>query len=280
MPSLEFQEISRRSVPRLVYGFPLSFIVLFLRSGSIRAIPLADYHKTLQQAITALDTLLQKDEEESPAGYQKRVNEISPAVRAALPKSQVVQSGADICNVDNSWLHAQLEEFEKAADSERPAIVAYTLERLQAIEERVAEMEKPGLPSASKTEASERLAAILRRSEYAQQSRQGSAVARLWRDLVRWLLSLLPKRTPLKPGQAGLLSRLAQIFVIAIAVAAIAYVLRLFAPRFFRARKQKARVKPQPRIVRQKHWPGKVICVRRYERLTLRCSLSWGTARS
>jgi hypothetical protein len=253
MPSLDLQETSPRSVPHLVYGFPLSFIVLFLLSGSIQAIPLADYHKNLQQAISALDTLLQQDEGESLADYQKRVNETSAAVRAALPKKQVVQSGADICNVDNSWLHAQLEEFEKAADSERPTIVAHTLERLQAIEERVAEMEKPGLPSASKTEATERLAAILRRSEYAQQSRQGSAVARLWRDLVRWLLSLLPKRTPLKPGQAGLLSKLAQIFVIAIAVAAIAYVLRLFAPRFFRARKQMARVKPQPRIVLGEH---------------------------
>src|SRR6266404_7894378 len=108
MTSLDLQQTSRRSVPPLLSGFPLSFIVLFLLSGSIQAIPLADYHKNLQQAITGLDTLLQKDEEESPAGYQKRVNEISPAVRAALPKSQVVQSGADICNVDNSWLHAQL----------------------------------------------------------------------------------------------------------------------------------------------------------------------------
>ncbi len=249
MTSLDLQQTSRRSIPPLLYGFPLSFIVLFLLSVSIQAIPLADYHKNLQQAINALDTLSEKDEEESPAGYQKRVNETSAAVRAALPKSQVVRSEADIFNVDNSWLHEQLEKFEKAADSERPAIVAQTLERLQAIEERVAEMEKPGLPSASKTEAIERLAAILRRSEYAQQDREGSAIARLWRDLVRWLLSLLPKRTPLKPGQAGLLSRLAQIFVIAIALAAIAYVLRLLAPRFLSARKQKARVKAQPRIV-------------------------------
>src|SRR5258707_609662 len=178
MPSLDLQETSHRSVPHLVYGFPLSFIVLFLLSGSIQAIPLADYHKNLQQAITARDTWLKKNEGEIPADSQKRVIKPSTAVRAALPKSQVVQSGVDICNVDNSWLHAQLEEFEKAADSERPAIVAYTLERLQAIEERVAEMDKPGLPSASKTEASERLAAILRRSEYAQQSRQGSAIAR------------------------------------------------------------------------------------------------------
>ncbi len=219
MTSLDLQQTSRRSIPPLLYGFPLSFIVLFLLSVSIQAIPLADYHKNLQQAINALDTLSEKDEEESPAGYQKRVNETSAAVRAALPKSQVVRSEADIFNVDNSWLHEQLEKFEKAADSERPAIVAQTLERLQAIEERVAEMEKPGLPSASKTEAIERLAAILRRSEYAQQNREGSAIARLFRDLVRWLLSLLPKRTPLKPGQAGLLSRLAQIFVIAIALA-------------------------------------------------------------
>jgi hypothetical protein len=249
MNSFDSHPTGRRSDLRLVYGFLLSFVVLFTLTSSIQAIPLANYHKNLQQAITALDTLVQTDEEESPAGYRKRVDETLASILAALPKDQVVQSGPDICNVDNSWLHEQLEELKKADDAERPVIVAHTLERLQAIEERVAEIEKPVLPSVGKTGASERLAAILRRSEYAQQSREGSAIARLWRELVRWLMSLLPKFTPLKPGQAGLFSKLAQILVIAITLAVIAYVLTRFAPRLIRARKQKAKSKPQPRIV-------------------------------
>jgi hypothetical protein len=238
-----------RSTHHLLFGLLLFFGPLLLCSGTVRAIPAADYHKNLREAITALDTFEQADEEESLSDYQKSVSETLAAVRNALPKTLTVQCGEIICTVDNSWLYQQLEEVEKSAEPERPQIVARILERLQAIEERVSELEKPTPESARNGGANERLAAILRRSEYEQQVKGASALDRLWRDIWQWLMNLLPKSAPLKPGRAGLFSMLAQVFVVLFALAAIAYVLKTFVPHILGSRKQKAKAKTQPRIV-------------------------------
>ena len=234
--------------PHLVRGLVLSFLLLLCSTG-IQAIPVNEYHRNLQQAVTALDTFAQADGEETLSAYQQRVTESLAALRASLPKTQAVESGGEICNVDNAWLHQQLDIFEKSADSERPAIAAQMVERLQAIEERIAEMEKPGVASAGKAEANERLTAILSRSEYAQKVREGSAIGRLWQAFLRWLRTLLPKRGSMEPGRANLFSAFAQIFVVVLAVAVIAYVLKMFAPSVLRARKKKTKGKPVPRIV-------------------------------
>jgi hypothetical protein len=235
--------------PRLVRGLLPSLVVMFLCSTGITAIPLTEYHRNLQEAVTALDTFGQADEEEALSEYQQRVTQTVAALRTSLPKTQAVESGGEICNIDNTWLHHQLDLFEKAADSERSAIVAHMIERLHSIEERIAELEKPGVTGPGKAEENKRLAAILSRSEYAQKVREGSAIGRLWQQFVRWLQTLLPKRVSGGPGRANLFSAFAQIFVVVLAVAVIVYVLKMFAPSILRARKKKITSKPLPRIV-------------------------------
>src|SRR6266850_3036531 len=101
----------------------LSYVVLFLFSTSIQAIPVTEYHRNLREAVAALDTFGQADEEEALSEYQQRVTQTVAALRTSLPKTQAVESGGEICNIDNTWLHHQLDLFEKAADSERSAIV-------------------------------------------------------------------------------------------------------------------------------------------------------------
>ena len=120
--------------PQLVRGLLPSFVVMLLCSTGIYAIPLTEYHRNLQEAVTALDTFGQADEEEVLSEYQQRVTQTVAALRTSLPKTQAVESGGEICNIDNTWLHHQLDLFEKAADSERSAIVAHIIERLHAME--------------------------------------------------------------------------------------------------------------------------------------------------
>jgi len=238
-----------QGTPHLVYRLLGSFAVLFLFSTGIQAIPLTEYHRNVQEAVTALDTFAQADEEETSSQYQQRVTQTLAALRTSLPKTQAVESGGEICNIDNTWFHQQLDRFENAAESERAAIVGQMVERLHAIDERIAELEKPGVTSAGKAEENKRLAAILSRSEYSQKVREGSAIGRLWQQFLRWLRTLLPKRVPGEPGRANLFSAFAQIFVVVLAVAVIVYVLKMFAPSFLRARKKKTTGKPLPRIV-------------------------------
>src|SRR5215213_3197737 len=90
--------------------------LLFLFPVSVIATPIADYHQNLKNAITALDTLAQSDEEESTNDYDSRFNQTIEGVRAALPEHQTVESPDGVYEVDNSWLHRGLKELTEAVD--------------------------------------------------------------------------------------------------------------------------------------------------------------------
>jgi hypothetical protein len=234
---------------RLALLFLFSTFVLLVSSSSSKAIPLAAYHKNLQSAITALDTLNQMDEEETQKDFQKRLGQTTAAIRASIPDTQSVQLDETLWNVDNTWLHIALNDLERATDSQRPALIRHTIERLQSVAERVAEMEKPGKPGMSKAAATDKLAGILHRSEYAHQVKEGSALERLLRDFINWLKGWLPKPAPFKPGVTSYFIQVAQVLVVLLAVAVIAYVLVKLLPRLKGFRRSGKKAKPQPRIV-------------------------------
>ena len=73
--------------------------------------------------------------------------------------------------------------------------------------------------------------------------------SRLLDRFLKWLEALFPKPKPMSPGRAGIFSQIAQIFVIVLALAVIAYVLKLFLPRMRRARRSKKKEKQTARIV-------------------------------
>jgi hypothetical protein len=233
---------------RFAGGYLLSCVILLSLPIAVAAIPLADYHKNLQGAITALDTLTQIDEEESVIGYQSRLEETITAIRNALPETQTVQSGEDSCSVDNSWLHKELDELTKSA-AIKPERITQIVESLRAIEERVTELQKPGKIGEGKTEAREKLTNILARPEYASKARDASAIYRLLKDFARWLESFFPKRRPLAPGSESSLILIAQIVVVGISLAVLLYVVKVLIPVMKRSRKQKPKKEKHPRIV-------------------------------
>lgn len=213
------------------------------------ATPLSEYQRRLQQAINALDTLAQPDESETETERSGRITETLNAVRTTLPKTESVEwTGAGV-RVDNEWLHRELEDYERVAPTERDNSLARVTERLQALEQRVAEIESAIGAAGNKTQASKKLAEILQRPEYVRHAKQTSALSRLWNDFWKWLQNLIPRPKPLAPGSAGLLTQVAQVFVVLLAVGVLAYVIRMFAPRLFRQRRSKKEERPGPRIV-------------------------------
>jgi hypothetical protein len=100
-----------------------------------------------------------------------------------------------------------------------------------------------------KNKNKERLAEILRRSEYQKKQAESSALARLWQRIVKWLSNLFPKSAPMSPESATTVSSGAQYFVVALALAVIAYVIWKLAPRFLARRKTKKKGKKKARIV-------------------------------
>jgi len=222
----------------------------FVFPGIACAVPIRDYQKNLQKAITAIDTLSQTDEEESPDNFQRRLISTSAAIRNVLPEKQSIESDGSVVEVDNSWLHKRLGDFETSAEPERSTIRTQLIERLKSIEQRVSELEKAKTTSLSKDDASKRLGEILSRSEYASQSGKSSALYRLLERFFKWLSQFLPQGSRFSPSHGSPLTAVAQVVVVVLAALVIAFVL-IKLMRHFKGRSRQTKVKKrkEPRIV-------------------------------
>ena len=216
----------------------------------VQAIPLSEYHRHIKQAVTALDTLAQSDETEDATTYAGRETQTIEIVRQVLPKSESVDWNGTEVSVDNSWLHQELDKYRNLSAVEKVASMARIKQRLQAIDERVTEIEKPGTaPATNKAENSQRLREILSRSEYARQIKEESAITRLLREFSKWFENLFPKPKGMSPGAASWFSGIAQIVVFVVALGVIIFVIRLFLPRLLRSRGRKKEAKAKARII-------------------------------
>jgi hypothetical protein len=236
--------------------FKLSFFraallgaVVLLFTPGIQATPVSEYSKHITQAITALDSLARiANENETTPAFEMRTAETIASVQQLLPASETVELGQQGL-IDNSWLQADLEKYKTASATERPALREQVIERLQAIRERINEVEATGSENHDKDQQTKKLAEILQRPEYARKVKQESAIGRLWRQFWKWLANLIPKPKPIAPGAAGIFSKIAQIFVIVLALAVLIFVARLFLPRLLHNRRAKRKVKEGARIV-------------------------------
>ncbi len=228
--------------------FAVGILLLFIPAAY--AVSVSEYHKQIRQAVTALDTLAQLNETEDAMAYYARVIETADAVRKLLPQTEAVEWNGTTFNVDNSWLHQELDKYKTEKYAERSELRSRIIERLRALDERLTEIENPaGVSGSRKDEESRKLAEILRRPEYARKVKQQSALVRMIEQFLRWIQSLIPKPKPVSLGTAEAFSRLAQVVVIVIALAVLAFVLKLFLPRMLRARRTKKKVKGRARIV-------------------------------
>ena len=210
--------------------------------------PLSEYGKRVKSAIHSLESL-----QHSPATLsESSISSTLRDVRDALPPKDLVEWKGTKFLVDNSWLDLEIKEIERSGTSSDgiSAAVERSVDRLRAIESRLDEIEKASLTSLpSKAEMQGRLSSILQRPEYARKKKEEPAYARLINWILKWLNSLLPERRQISPERATTVSNFAQIIVIVMALAAIAYVLWMFAPRLFGPRRKKKTEKKKARIV-------------------------------
>jgi Domain of unknown function (DUF4129) len=220
------------------------FVVLLLCPVCVSAIPISEYQQNLKNAIAELETLGAK-EDESQTDYENRFKQTVERIRTALPKNQTVESDGDSTNVDNAWLHTALHELKSDGFEELSQI----LERLHAVEARVAERQEAARPTDSKEWAKGRLEAILARPEYVTQARGPNALQRLLRDFLQWLQKFLPKRTAANPNSAKWINFIARIAVVIAGSLLLVFIAKLLMNRFKRQGKIKVRKKKEPRIV-------------------------------
>lgn len=214
------------------------------------AIPLSEYHSAVERAIADLEPLTDKGGHESDSEYEARLIQAIEKVRVALPKNQQVELQKSSWTTDNTWLHTTLEDLQNGAIGERPVKLAGVLGWLHALNDRIKALENAEQGQMEHKGASkQRLESILERPEYASESTGPNALAKLIRDFIRWIESLMPKAEGAEPGRARLFGNVTTIIVVGLAVLLIAYVGMLMFKRFKRPAKPRTRKKREARIV-------------------------------
>ena len=227
----------------------LTTLVLVCCASVACAIPLADYQHNLKRAITALDTLSQVDENESEVDFENRAGATAATLKTLIPSSQPIENGGETYTVDNAWFHQELDNYLRAQSDLKAMKLTMMLERVRAVEDRVADLQRPGQPGLSKDESKERLSTILSRPEFSYRSSSQSALNKLIKDFTNWLARWLPKPKPLEPGRAYWVSTIAQIVVVLLAIGLIAFVLRQLLNKAKRKKRAKRELVLSPRIV-------------------------------
>ena len=224
---------------------------LFVCPAYVAAMPIAEYQQRLKQVISELDkvTTVEAGQHWVEADFEQRMLETAEIVRETLPEQLTVEVDGEVYNVDNSSLHQSLEELKKLPGAKQFEKVELITESLQALEVRITERQAAVAQAQSKEEAKSKLESILARPEYASQQSGPNAITRLIQDFIRWLQNLFPKRTPVEPGRVDVISLIAQILVIGVALAVLAYVGKILFARFGRTRKTKKPKKKEARIV-------------------------------
>ena len=224
-------------------------VLLFVSPGSAAAIPLAEYHQKLKQSITEFGKLIQVDEDESSDEFKAQLDKTIEQTRLALPQHLTVEANAQVYNVDNFVLYRSLDELKAARAETRIDEIRKVTDILQALETRVAQRELAPAVLDSKDQAKSKLDSILARPEYATGDRGTNAFNRLIRAFLRWLEKLFPKRRNVNPSRVELISMIARVLVIGVAVGLLTYVGVIFLRRFSRTRATRAPKKKGARIV-------------------------------
>jgi len=244
--------VQRKPFHHLRFSLRIIFAtgLLLFTASATAAIPLSDYHKHIKQAVTALNTLSYADETETETEFGERQIETIRQIRNLLPGNETVELRGESFKIDNSWLHKEFDNYPAAAGAVRHEMRLRIMERLAAIDERIEELEQAAASvDGSKAANSARLTEILKRPEYAHKVQQQNALTRLLERFMQWLRSWLPQPKPISPGSAGILSRIAQWFVIILALGVLAFVLKMFLPRALSYRRPGKKRKEKARIV-------------------------------
>lgn len=227
----------------------LAPFLLLLATITAQAQTLDDYLNRVGRALRALDTLQQIDENETAEDYRTRLSNTASQVRSVLPETESVEWIGSQVKVDNRWLHWELSALERASEKDQRGVLKRISERLQALEESLRRSKQAASRSLTKEQAAAKLNEVLQRPEYARQKNEGSALARLQKQILEWLAKLMPKRREISPGSANFISFIAQVLVVLLALAVIIYVLRMFLPRLFRGRRKVKKGKREARVV-------------------------------
>ena len=237
------------------YALSLLLILLVFTLGAktaTAALPLSNYEARSHQAVIELTALEQWAKAESPSAYAQRVATTLNDIRNTVPTDETIEWEGGRVRVNNSWLDAAVQAYEKMSpyDPHRADALTRLTERLRALEDNLPELDGQGkIASESKDQEKARLEEILRRAEFVEKSPKESVFARIWRRFLEWWNNLFPRSNGLAAGQLSWLSIIALVIVFSLAAGTLAYAVWKLLPLFDRQRSQLKLGRREARVV-------------------------------
>ena len=254
---------SRRLAPRPFLAsacrsfIALSFVACFaLAAKPARAATLDEYRERVRRALSAVEGLHETDDPEEWEDEDARRRyeaEAVAALRALLPARERVERAGGAVEVDNGWLHKELDAYAALAPDrfeDKHKKIVLLGDRLKSLAARLDEGAAAGQGARDKEAEKGRLQSILRRPEYNEEAAHGGAFERLMKWLSDFIERLMPKRTPMSPGTASLFSIIARLFVYALALGLIIFLIWRYGPLLWgRARAARREEGREARVV-------------------------------
>jgi len=239
---------------RRVCVFPCVIFLIFLSFTAYGKTP-AKYSEDVKNANILTQTLIYTDVEEmSPKERVKYERETLAEIRSRLPARQQIEWQGGNVETNNQWLAEKLADFEKQPEDspKREAILTEVGERLEAIEQKLTELENPSASNRTKDEDKQKLAEILRREEYAKpQEPKESLFQKAWRKFKEWLNEMFPRPNLPAPDASGFqsFSFVLQMILYALILGAIGFLIYRFAPFFAQKFKRRERQEKRERVI-------------------------------
>ncbi|HEV2881849.1 MAG TPA: DUF4129 domain-containing protein [Pyrinomonadaceae bacterium] len=244
-----------RRAPRALASFLLASLCCFVCAPQrADAASLEDYRARVQTATTALEGLHQTFDETGDVNSPEFIaleTRTFQEVRDLLPAREKIEGAGVAFDVDNRWLHDELDLYPKIAPDEtgeRDELLLRVSERLRALHTRLAEA-AVAMAARDKEAEKGRLNAILQRREYNEQAAEDTALSRLREKFKSWLRGLLPQSSPLGEEAAGTFSVVARLFVFALTAAVVIYVLWKYGAQLLPRNRARKKVKSEARVV-------------------------------
>ena len=238
-PSNQNRKSSFRAT-RLI--FSIGFLFIGFSPASIFARTLEQYGDGVRYARDLTVSMLYPDEDAAIKNAQKSESEIPAKIRKSLPESEEIEWRGASVETNNQWLREYLLLFESEPKNspKRRLILTSIVERLDALEQKIKELENQPTPNAAGDEDKQKLAEILRRQEYQKPDRQDESFFQklyrqlqdVYRKIMDWLESFFPRPNLSGSSTDGFasLSFILQMLLYALVLGVIAFLVYRFAP--------------------------------------------------
>lgn len=230
-----------------------------MQQHAYAAANVTDYRARVLKATEAMEALHSSFDETGDVNspeFNALEKRIFQEVRGLLPASEKIEDAGGVLDVDNRWLHEELDLYANMATGEtgeRDELLLRVAERLRALDTRLAEAAGAAQAARDKEAEKGRLNAILQRREYNEQAAEDAALERLRKRFADWLRSLMPESSPLSEGAANTFSGVARIFVFALTAAVIIYVLWKYGAHLLPRNRARKKTKSEARVVLGEH---------------------------